>query len=69
MSEDDGWLLVLVYRGDTQRTDLAILDARHVSKGPVATIHLDHHLPFGLHGSWSSKYWGPTAGAAAGAAA
>ena len=58
-AEDDGWVLSLVYDGNTGTTDLVVLDAARISAGPVATVHLKHHLPFGLHGSWSDQYRGP----------
>lgn len=46
-SEDDGWVLTMVYRTATNTTDLAILDAKKISKGPVALIRLPHHIPHG----------------------
>ncbi|CAL8462447.1 g1980 [Coccomyxa elongata] len=58
-SEDDGWVLAMVYRAATNTTDLAILDAQHLSRGPVALIHLPHHIPHGIHGSFTSVYLGP----------
>lgn len=33
--------------------------AQNISRGPVATIHLPHHVPAGLHGSWEPTYLGP----------
>ena len=62
-AEDDGWLMSLVYDASTNLTELVILDARSLAAGPVATIKLPHMLPFGLHGSWSDSYLGPTPGA------
>lgn len=53
--EDGGWLLVLVYRGDRHRSELAILDARQVERGAIATLPLQHHIPYGLHGSWCDR--------------
>lgn len=50
-SEDDGWVLTMVYRAATNTTDLAILDAQHLSRGPVALIHLPHHIPHGARPS------------------
>lgn len=61
-AEDDGWVMTLVYDAEQQRTQLAILDARNLSAGPVATIRLPHALPFGLHGSWTADYLGPAPG-------
>lgn len=49
-AEDDGFLLVLVYDGEKAKTDLAILDARAVQKGPVAVVPLPVLLPYGFHG-------------------
>ena len=38
---------------------LQILDASNFSKGPVAKLWLKHHVPHGLHGFFSPKYFGP----------
>ena len=46
-AEDDGWILAPVFRSATSTTDLVILDAQELSKGPIATIHLPHHIPIG----------------------
>lgn len=40
-AEDDGWVLVLVNNGDSNRTDLCILDAQHVSDG-MRLLHPPH---------------------------
>ncbi len=50
---DAGWILTLVYDGDHHRTDVVILDATNLSQGPVARLHLKHHIPYGLHGSFT----------------
>ena len=36
-----------------------VLDASNFSKGPVAKLWLNHHVPHGLHGFFSPKYFGP----------
>jgi len=51
-------MLTVVHNGASGKADLVILDARCLSAGPVATIHLPHFLPAGLHGSWSSQVFG-----------
>lgn len=51
--EDDGWVLQMVYDTRSITSQLVILDARDISAGPVATISLPHHIPLGLHGSFS----------------
>ncbi|MCH9785593.1 MAG: carotenoid oxygenase family protein, partial [Gammaproteobacteria bacterium] len=50
--EGAGWLLATVYKAADNNSDLVILNAAAVNEGPVATIRLDHRIPFGFHGSW-----------------
>ncbi len=52
--EDEGWLLTLVYDAAQHRSNLAILDARNISSGPLARLNLKHHVPHGFHGTWSA---------------
>jgi all-trans-8'-apo-beta-carotenal 15,15'-oxygenase len=52
-SEDDGWLLSMVYDAQGDRSHLAVLDARAIGDGPVASCHFDHPIPFGFHGAWA----------------
>ena len=54
-AEDDGWLLVLMYDGANHRSELVILDAGDLTKEPVARLHLKHHVPYGLHGSFTPE--------------
>lgn len=49
-AEDDGLLMGFVYDTATDRSDLAILDARTLED--VAAIHLPHRVPAGFHGNW-----------------
>lgn len=51
--EDDGWLIVMVYDGVRDRSAVVVLDAADLTKGAIATLHLTHHIPYGLHGSWT----------------
>ncbi|AFY74249.1 lignostilbene-alpha,beta-dioxygenase-like enzyme [Synechococcus sp. PCC 7502] len=55
--EDQGWLVVLVFDAECDRTDIVVLDAENITNSPVATIHLKHHIPFGLHGSFTHETW------------
>ncbi|WP_223645814.1 carotenoid oxygenase family protein [Corallococcus sp. EGB] len=52
VEEDDGWLMVMVYRAATDSSDLVILDARAIHEEPVATVHLPRRVPAGFHGAW-----------------
>lgn len=54
-SEDDGWVATLIYDSSMHRSALAILDARNLSA--VATLRLKHHIPYGLHGTWTNHYF------------
>jgi len=56
-AEDDGWLLTLVYDAAQERSDVVILDARALDQEPVARLHLRHHVPYGLHGSFTPHYF------------
>jgi carotenoid cleavage dioxygenase len=51
-AEGVGWLLATVYQQATKNSDLVVLNAAAVDDGPVATIQLDHRIPFGFHGNW-----------------
>lgn len=53
--EDNGWVLTLVYDASKHRSDVVILDGRDLNQSPVARLHLKHHIPYGLHGSWTTK--------------
>jgi all-trans-8'-apo-beta-carotenal 15,15'-oxygenase len=48
--EDDGWLLVTVYRSDEHRSDVLVLDATDLST--VCRARLPHHESPGFHGTW-----------------
>jgi len=48
-------VLSLVYDSEYHRSDVVILDGRDLNRGAMATIHLQHHIPYGLHGSWTPE--------------
>lgn len=51
-AEDDGWVLVCVYRQATDTTDLVILNAQDIDGEVQATISLHARIPAGFHGAW-----------------
>lgn len=53
--EDEGYLLTFLYDAARGASDLVVLDARHVAKGPVARVHLPRRVPHGFHGSWLAE--------------
>lgn len=58
-TEDDGWILVLVYEADHHRSSLHILDARDIAAGAIAKLNLPYHIPYGLHGSFTREVFAP----------
>lgn len=54
-AEDDGWAIALVYNAATQKSEIVILDGQNLARGPIATLHLQQHIPYGLHGNWVPK--------------
>ncbi len=54
-AEDDGWVLTLVFNAEHDRSDLVILDAQNIAGKPLATLKLKHHVPYGLHGSFTHE--------------
>ncbi|MEM6836100.1 MAG: carotenoid oxygenase family protein [Cyanobacteria bacterium P01_C01_bin.120] len=58
-AEDEGWLLVLTYNAARRCSDVIILAAQDIAQGPIARLKLKHHVPYGLHGSFVSDYFGP----------
>jgi all-trans-8'-apo-beta-carotenal 15,15'-oxygenase len=55
VSEDAGWVLTLVYDGSKHRSTLAVLDGENLAGDAIALLHLKHHIPYGLHGSWCDQ--------------
>lgn len=57
--EDEGYVLVLSYNSASHSSDLAIFDAQNINQGAIATLKLNQHIPYGLHGSWSEEIFIP----------
>jgi all-trans-8'-apo-beta-carotenal 15,15'-oxygenase len=52
-AEDDGWLVVMMYDGPKEKSAIVILDASTMEQ--VARLPLKHHIPYGLHGTFTSE--------------
>ncbi len=50
--EGDGWLMSFVYDHARNVSDLVILDAMRIERGPVAEIRMPRRVPYGFHGAW-----------------
>jgi all-trans-8'-apo-beta-carotenal 15,15'-oxygenase len=59
-AEDEGWLLVMIYDGGRKTSAIVILDATTLTQ--VARLHLKHHVPYGLHGTFTPEYFAPISG-------
>jgi carotenoid cleavage dioxygenase len=45
-------VLTFLYDRRTDTSDLVILDASEVRRGPVARIRMPTRVPFGFHATW-----------------
>lgn len=52
---EPGWVLTEVYNGHTGKSSLCVFDAEQIPDGPAASVHLDHHIPYSMHGFWRSR--------------
>lgn len=52
--EGDGWVLSLIYDGDSAKSHVAVLDTTRFDDEPVARVWFDHHVPLTFHGIWTS---------------
>ena len=52
--DDDGYLIVMVYRSKEHRSDVIVLDARSMEE--VCALELKGHVPFQFHGDWLPGY-------------
>ncbi|WP_066372857.1 carotenoid oxygenase family protein [Herbidospora mongoliensis] len=50
--EDDGYLVSFVTDEREQRSEVQILDASDITKGPVARVLLPQRVPLGFHATW-----------------
>eukprot|EP00928_Gymnodinium_smaydae_P005327 TRINITY_DN11818_c0_g1_i2.p1 TRINITY_DN11818_c0_g1~~TRINITY_DN11818_c0_g1_i2.p1 ORF type:complete len:537 (-),score=48.20 TRINITY_DN11818_c0_g1_i2:141-1517(-) len=57
-SEDDGYVLVLMFDAAKQRSGLLAFDALDLGAGPVCKMWLRHHVPFSTHTMWTSESFG-----------
>jgi all-trans-8'-apo-beta-carotenal 15,15'-oxygenase len=58
-AEDDGWLLLLNHELIENRSQLVVLNARSLERGPLAVACLDHHIPWGFHGTYTRRVAAP----------
>jgi carotenoid cleavage dioxygenase len=54
-AEGGGYLLSVINHVEEARSDLIILDARHLDAGPLATARMPVRLRYAFHGNWVKK--------------
>jgi len=54
-SEDDGWIMAIVFDKNINKSKLIIVDVENFDKKPVCEVILPQRVPFGAHGSWLSN--------------
>lgn len=53
-SEDDGYLLTVLFDGKAEKSELLVFESSDISAGPVCRIPLGVGLPHGLHGCFTT---------------
>ncbi|XP_019184911.1 PREDICTED: carotenoid 9,10(9',10')-cleavage dioxygenase 1-like isoform X2 [Ipomoea nil] len=53
--EDDGWIVTFVHDENTNKSQVYMIDAKHFSKEPIATITLPCRVPYGFHGTFITQ--------------
>ena len=53
-AEDGGWLIGFTHHDATGDARLVVLDAEHVGRRALATVHIPRRVPFGTHAAWIS---------------
>ena len=51
-AEDEGYIISVIYNGDTDTSEVHIIDAQHFDTDPVAIVKLGTRVPFGFHGNF-----------------
>ena len=49
--EGDGYVITLVYRAETNTSELPILSAQDIVGDPVAVLQVPRRVPAGFHGN------------------
>lgn len=52
LADDAGYLLTYLHDEATGVSELVIIDATAVARGPVATVALPQRVPYGFHAAW-----------------
>ncbi|MEA5579640.1 carotenoid oxygenase family protein [Anabaena sp. UHCC 0451] len=53
-SSDQGWVLTVVYDGNTDSSEVWIFDSQHLNEEPVCKLGLPNVIPHSFHGTWKT---------------
>jgi all-trans-8'-apo-beta-carotenal 15,15'-oxygenase len=56
-TEDDGYLLTLVFDANAQHSHLSVIDARDFEAGSIAQLHFGQAVVPPFHGTWVDTRW------------
>uniref|UniRef100_A0A7S2MAK4 Uncharacterized protein n=1 Tax=Helicotheca tamesis TaxID=374047 RepID=A0A7S2MAK4_9STRA len=54
-SEDDGYIISVLFNGKTRESSLIVLEANNVKQGPVARVNLGVGIPHGYYGCFAAS--------------
>jgi carotenoid cleavage dioxygenase len=54
-TEDDGWLLTMVWDAVVKQSELLVIDAQNFTSEPVARVIMPGRVPYGFHATWISQ--------------
>lgn len=54
LNPDQGWVLTVVYDGDTDTSEVWVFDSDRLDQEPVCRLSLPQVIPIGFHGTWRS---------------
>ena len=52
--EDDGYVVSFVWNAPEKRSEVWVLDARDLPRGPIARVQMPQRVPNGFHATWVS---------------
>lgn len=53
--EDDGWVMTIASDRLTEKSELLVLDARQIDRGPIARVKMPRRVPIGFHANWFAE--------------
>ncbi|MFM2063130.1 MAG: hypothetical protein RLZZ507_2800 [Cyanobacteriota bacterium] len=54
-NSDQGWVLTVVYDGNTDSSEVWIFDSQRLNEEPVCKLRLPNVIPHSFHGTWKTR--------------